>query len=45
MHKRTSLTLWYDNYVEVKELAGFGSFLGFEIRPMQNGGWYQGKVY
>jgi Na+-transporting NADH:ubiquinone oxidoreductase subunit D len=28
----------------VKELAGFGTILGFEILPLiQNGGWYQGN--
>ena len=28
----------------IKELAGFGTILGFEILPLvQNGGWYQGN--
>jgi Na+-transporting NADH:ubiquinone oxidoreductase subunit D len=28
----------------IKELAGFGTLLGFEIMPLvQNGGWYQGN--
>ncbi|KXI30284.1 NADH:ubiquinone reductase (Na(+)-transporting) subunit D [Paraglaciecola hydrolytica] len=28
----------------IKELAGFGTLLGFEILPLvQNGGWYQGN--
>lgn len=28
----------------IKELAGFGTILGFEVLPLiQNGGWYQGN--
>ena len=30
----------------IKELAGFGTILGFEILPLvQNGGWYQGNGF